>query len=132
MPVQVASLGLTLASCLGTALAWPTVRPHHDVYDTAFHPHELQASATGSQTLFNKGESGAGKTETTKKILQFISTMAAAVDTGVIPAKEADTMSIEDQILGTNPILESFGNAKTIRNNNSSRFGKYMESTSCP
>ena len=82
-----------------------------------------------NQAVLISGESGAGKTETTKKILQFISTMAAAVDTGVIPPKNTaeGSMSIEDQILGTNPILESFGNAKTIKNNNSSRFGKYME-----
>ena len=53
---------VTLASCLGAVLAWPTVHPHpHDVYDTAQHTHVLQASGTKSQTLFNKGESGAGK-----------------------------------------------------------------------
>ena len=90
--------------------------------------HDLRETGRNQAVLIS-GESGAGKTETTKKILQFISTMAAAADTGVIPPKDTTEghMSIEDQILGTNPILESFGNAKTIRNNNSSRFGKYME-----
>lgn len=63
---------------------------------------------------------GAGKTEATKKILQYISTMSKS-------SSSRAAVSVESQILDSNPILESFGNAKTIRNNNSSRFGKYME-----
>ncbi len=82
-----------------------------------------------SQSILISGESGAGKTETTKKILQFLSSMAAyaaAGASGPVTTDHGDE-SIAAQILGTNPILESFGNAKTIKNNNSSRFGKYME-----
>ncbi len=70
--------------------------------------------------MLSSGESGAGKTEATKKILQFISTVCSSAGSRV-------GVSIENQILDSNPLLESFGNAKTIRNNNSSRFGKYME-----
>lgn len=66
------------------------------------------------------GESGAGKTEATKKILQLVSTISGSTASRL-------GASIENQILDSNPLLESFGNAKTIRNNNSSRFGKYME-----
>uniref|UniRef100_A0A1I8A446 Myosin motor domain-containing protein n=1 Tax=Steinernema glaseri TaxID=37863 RepID=A0A1I8A446_9BILA len=71
------------------------------------------------------GESGAGKTENTKKVISYFAivgaTQAAAKKKG---AKKG--ASLEDQIVQTNPVLEAFGNAKTVRNNNSSRFGKFI------
>merc|ERR1712226_878776 len=74
-----------------------------------------------NQSMLITGESGAGKTENTKKVISYL---AMVVTSG----KKAATkkVSLEDQIVATNPILESYGNAKTSRNDNSSRFGKFI------
>merc|ERR1712226_1678912 len=69
------------------------------------------------------GESGAGKTENTKKVVTYLA-MVAAPPGGA--KKDVKKVSLEDQIVATNPILESYGNAKTSRNDNSSRFGKFI------
>ena len=66
------------------------------------------------------GESGAGKTENTKKVISYLAQVAAS------GKKTGKKVSLEDQIVATNPILESYGNAKTSRNDNSSRFGKFI------
>merc|ERR1712223_1898713 len=75
------------------------------------------------QSMLITGESGAGKTENTKKVISYLAAVAA-------PKKKAagagDRASLEDRIVATNPILESYGNAKTSRNDNSSRFGKFI------
>jgi myosin-1 len=72
-----------------------------------------------NQCVIISGESGAGKTEAAKRIMQYIADVSGG-DSG-------DIKQIKDMVLATNPLLESFGNAKTLRNNNSSRFGKYLQ-----
>jgi myosin-1 len=90
--------------------------PH--VFAVADQAYRSMREELLDQCILISGESGAGKTEASKKILQFLA--LTSTDTG----KAGD---IRDRLLQSNPILEAFGNAKTIRNDNSSRFGKYME-----
>ncbi|WYZ44079.1 hypothetical protein EsH8_VII_000515 [Colletotrichum jinshuiense] len=72
-----------------------------------------------NQCVIISGESGAGKTEAAKRIMQYIANVSGG--------ESGDIKQIKDMVLATNPLLESFGNAKTLRNNNSSRFGKYLQ-----
>ena len=72
-----------------------------------------------NQCVIISGESGAGKTEAAKRLMQYIASVSGGSDSSIQRTK--------DMVLATNPLLESFGNAKTLRNNNSSRFGKYLE-----
>ncbi|KAJ3135563.1 Myosin type-2 heavy chain 1 [Physocladia obscura] len=76
-----------------------------------------------NQSVIVSGESGAGKTVSAKFIMRYF----AIVDDLDKKATISKTSEIEEAVLATNPILESFGNAKTTRNDNSSRFGKYIE-----
>lgn len=73
-------------------------------------------NASANQVVVISGESGSGKTESTKLVMQYL----AAVN-------RAPNNLVTEQILEATPLLESFGNAKTPRNDNSSRFGKYLE-----
>lgn len=72
-----------------------------------------------NQCVIISGESGAGKTEAAKRIMQYIANVSGGSNSSIQETK--------DMVLATNPLLESFGNAKTLRNNNSSRFGKYLQ-----
>ena len=73
-----------------------------------------------NQSMLITGESGAGKTENTKKVIAYLAMVATS------SKKAGKKVSLEDQIVATNPIMESYGNAKTSRNDNSSRFGKFI------
>ncbi|XP_025262946.1 myosin heavy chain, muscle isoform X15 [Camponotus floridanus] len=78
-----------------------------------------------NQSMLITGESGAGKTENTKKVIAYFATVgASSKKEKEEPGKKKG--SLEDQVVQTNPVLEAFGNAKTVRNDNSSRFGKFI------
>lgn len=80
-----------------------------------------------NQTVVVSGESGAGKTVSAKYIMRYFATRESPSNLGSRSKKSEDMSETEEQILATNPIMEAFGNAKTTRNDNSSRFGKYIE-----
>ncbi|KAG7369553.1 myosin head motor domain containing protein [Nitzschia inconspicua] len=89
-----------------------------------------------NQSILVSGESGAGKTVTTKIVLNYFAMLSKKLSEeesnssrNNAPANAEDNVSIEQQVLQSNPILEAFGNARTIRNDNSSRFGKYIDIT---
>eukprot|EP00927_Polykrikos_kofoidii_P033783 TRINITY_DN28629_c0_g1_i1.p1 TRINITY_DN28629_c0_g1~~TRINITY_DN28629_c0_g1_i1.p1 ORF type:complete len:1639 (-),score=351.19 TRINITY_DN28629_c0_g1_i1:61-4977(-) len=88
-------------------------KPH--VYATASLAYRSMREKRSSQTVLISGESGAGKTETTKHVMKLATSTSTT------------TSNVEERILATNPILEALGNAKTSRNDNSSRFGKFIE-----
>jgi myosin heavy subunit len=96
-------------------------KPPH-VFGIAFNAYNNMLADSLDQSVVISGESGAGKSEATKLILQFLTDVSHK---SVVSASSVSN-TLEAQILASNPILEAFGNAKTLRNNNSSRFGKLI------
>ncbi|KYQ88475.1 myosin IC [Tieghemostelium lacteum] len=95
--------------------------PH--VFSVAEQTYRSMINEKENQCVIISGESGAGKTETAKLIMRYIAQVSG--EKGSTSNKKVE--HIKSIILETNPLLEAFGNAKTLRNNNSSRFGKYFE-----
>ncbi|KAL2085407.1 hypothetical protein ACEWY4_018727 [Coilia grayii] len=99
-----------------------TEAPPH-IFSISDNAYQYMLSDRENQSLLITGESGAGKTVNTKRVIQYFASIAA----GVIKRDSNDKKgTLEDQIIQCNPALEAFGNAKTIRNDNSSRFGKFI------
>ncbi|KAG6772033.1 hypothetical protein POTOM_023429 [Populus tomentosa] len=97
--------------------AFGELSPH--VFAVADVAYRQMINEGKSNSILVSGESGAGKTETTKMLMRYLAYMGGR--SGV------EGRTVEQQVLESNPVLEAFGNAKTVRNNNSSRFGKFVE-----
>jgi myosin-5 len=94
--------------------------PH--LFGIANRAYNALTTKDRNQAIIISGESGAGKTEATKIIMQYLAkTSHGAGHAG------SETNRLEEQVLASNPLLESFGNARTLRNDNSSRFGKFIQ-----
>uniref|UniRef100_A0A8B9RWK1 Myosin heavy chain 3 n=1 Tax=Accipiter nisus TaxID=211598 RepID=A0A8B9RWK1_9AVES len=97
--------------------------PH--IFSISDNAYQFMLTDRENQSILITGESGAGKTVNTKRVIQYFATIAASGDL----AKKKESLmkgTLEDQIISANPLLEAFGNAKTVRNDNSSRFGKFI------
>uniref|UniRef100_A0A3B5AX40 Myosin heavy chain, fast skeletal muscle-like n=1 Tax=Stegastes partitus TaxID=144197 RepID=A0A3B5AX40_9TELE len=98
--------------------------PH--IFSISDNAYQFMLQDRENQSILITGESGAGKTVNTKRVIQYFATIAVA------GAKKSEQVSgkmqgsLEDQIIAANPLLEAYGNAKTVRNDNSSRFGKFI------
>uniref|UniRef100_A0A8C0GZ70 Myosin heavy chain n=1 Tax=Chelonoidis abingdonii TaxID=106734 RepID=A0A8C0GZ70_CHEAB len=97
--------------------------PH--IFSISDSAYQFMLTDRENQSILITGESGAGKTVNTKRVIQYFATIAAS---GEKKKEESGKMhgTLEDQIISANPLLEAFGNAKTVRNDNSSRFGKFI------
>ncbi|XP_026207102.1 myosin-1-like [Anabas testudineus] len=99
--------------------------PH--IFSISDNAYQFMLTDRENQSVLITGESGAGKTVNTKRVIQYFATIAGSGDR----KKEVSVSgklqgNLEDQIISANPLLEAFGNAKTVRNDNSSRFGKFI------
>ncbi|XP_075576391.1 myosin-1B [Pelecanus crispus] len=100
--------------------------PH--IFSISDNAYQFMLTDRENQSILITGESGAGKTVNTKRVIQYFATIAASGDKKKEEQQSAGKMqgTLEDQIISANPLLEAFGNAKTVRNDNSSRFGKFI------
>ncbi|XP_044530086.1 myosin-8 isoform X5 [Gracilinanus agilis] len=95
--------------------------PH--IFSISDNAYQFMLTDRENQSILITGESGAGKTVNTKRVIQYFATIAV---TGEKKKEDSGKGTLEDQIISANPLLEAFGNAKTVRNDNSSRFGKFI------
>ncbi|NXP19016.1 MYSS protein, partial [Scytalopus superciliaris] len=100
--------------------------PH--IFSISDNAYQFMLTDRENQSILITGESGAGKTVNTKRVIQYFATIAASGDKKKDEQQTSGKMqgTLEDQIISANPLLEAFGNAKTVRNDNSSRFGKFI------
>ncbi|CCD23018.1 myosin 2 NDAI_0A08650 [Naumovozyma dairenensis CBS 421] len=102
------------------------MEPH--LFAIAEEAYSLMKHDKQNQTIVVSGESGAGKTVSAKYIMRYFASVEEENSSNMGNLQhQAEMSETEEKILATNPIMEAFGNAKTTRNDNSSRFGKYLE-----
>ncbi|XP_063208217.1 myosin heavy chain, skeletal muscle, adult-like [Chroicocephalus ridibundus] len=98
--------------------------PH--IFSISDNAYQFMLNDRENQSILITGESGAGKTVNTKRVIQYFATIAASGEKKKEEQSGKMQGTLEDQIISANPLLEAFGNAKTVRNDNSSRFGKFI------
>uniref|UniRef100_A0A8C3BNG6 Uncharacterized protein n=2 Tax=Anatinae TaxID=2068716 RepID=A0A8C3BNG6_CAIMO len=98
--------------------------PH--IFSISDNAYQFMLTDRENQSILITGESGAGKTVNTKRVIQYFATIAASGEKKKEEQSGKMQGTLEDQIISANPLLEAFGNAKTVRNDNSSRFGKFI------
>ncbi|XP_060941190.1 myosin heavy chain, fast skeletal muscle-like isoform X2 [Limanda limanda] len=98
--------------------------PH--IFSVSDNAYQFMLCDRENQSVLITGESGAGKTVNTKRVIQYFATIAVAGGDKKNQGEKKYQGSLEDQIIAANPLLEAYGNAKTVRNDNSSRFGKFI------
>ncbi|XP_053194922.1 myosin heavy chain, fast skeletal muscle-like [Scomber japonicus] len=98
--------------------------PH--IFSVSDNAYQNMLTDRENQSVLITGESGAGKTVNTKRVIQYFATIAVASGDKKDQSPGKMKGTLEDQIISANPLLEAFGNAKTVRNDNSSRFGKFI------
>ncbi|XP_015665840.1 myosin-1B-like isoform X3 [Protobothrops mucrosquamatus] len=103
--------------------------PH--IFSISDNAYQSMLTDRENQSILITGESGAGKTVNTKRVIQYFATIATSGEKKKEESAQQGKMhvcggTLEDQIISANPLLEAFGNAKTVRNDNSSRFGKFI------
>ncbi|KAG7477864.1 hypothetical protein MATL_G00074100 [Megalops atlanticus] len=98
--------------------------PH--IFSISDNAYQFMLTDRENQSILITGESGAGKTVNTKRVIQYFATIAVSGQKKAEPVAGKMQGSLEDQIIAANPLLEAYGNAKTVRNDNSSRFGKFI------
>ncbi|XP_041812179.1 myosin heavy chain, fast skeletal muscle-like [Chelmon rostratus] len=115
------------ATCVAAYRGKKRIEAPPHIFSISDNAYQFMLTDRENQSVLITGESGAGKTVNTKRVIQYFATIAA------FGSKKAEASaggkiqgSLEDQIVAANPLLEAYGNAKTVRNDNSSRFGKFI------
>lgn len=100
-------------------------KPH--IFAVANEAYKSMITNKENQSILITGESGAGKTENTKRVIEFLAFVAGGLSDEKCAGNDNNSFNIKAALMSANPVLEAFGNAKTVKNDNSSRFGKFIQ-----